>query len=263
MTGAISSPALEAYEHLAPFYDSFTSSHVSYERWLTILEGIALEHGLTGHRLLDVGCGTGKSFEPMLERGYQVTACDLSPAMVEVARRRLPPGHGGVVVADMRSLPDLGEFDLVTCIDDAINYLLEEGDLLAAFRGVARLLAPTGIYVFDTNSLATYRHAFVEQFAVEDPDVFFCWRGEGSADCAPGSVMSATVEVFARVGENQWRRRSSRHVQRHYGIETIKATLAAAGLRCLAAVGQTVGAQMHLRPDEDAHRKIVFVAGRA
>src|SRR5215210_7086056 len=108
--------ALDAYEGLAAHYDEFTSGY-DYETWLASLERLALEHGLAGRRLLDVACGTGKSFEPMARRGYSVAACDLSPAMVEQARAKAPAGTA-LCVADMRELPLLGEFDLITCLDD-------------------------------------------------------------------------------------------------------------------------------------------------
>ena len=39
--------------------------------------------------VLDVACGTGKSFLPLLERGYDVTACDISEAMLRVARTKV------------------------------------------------------------------------------------------------------------------------------------------------------------------------------
>ena len=128
-------PALSAYEGLAPFYDELTAAY-DYESWLDGLEALALEHGLAGRRLLDVACGTGKSFLPMLRRGYEVTACDLSPAMVELAREK-GGGAADVLVADMRELPVLGEFDLVTCLDDSLNYLLEGGEMASAIRGMA------------------------------------------------------------------------------------------------------------------------------
>jgi ubiquinone/menaquinone biosynthesis C-methylase UbiE len=44
--------------------------------------------GIAGHRLLDVACGTGKSFIPMLEKVWEVTACDISPKMVAIARTK-------------------------------------------------------------------------------------------------------------------------------------------------------------------------------
>src|SRR5215207_9538088 len=101
------------YDVLAPAYDVLTAGH-AHGAWLREIEHLALDHGLRGRRLLDVACGTGKSFEPLLQEGYSVTACDVSPGMVAHARRRAG-GHARVLVADMRRLPVLGAFDLVTC----------------------------------------------------------------------------------------------------------------------------------------------------
>src|SRR5215213_11332309 len=106
--------ALEAYDGLAPHYDAFTSEH-DYEGWLAVLEDLAMAHGMRGRKLLDVACGTGKSFLGMLRRGYEVVACDLSPEMVARARAKVPNGRAEVLVADMRDLPELGAFDFVTC----------------------------------------------------------------------------------------------------------------------------------------------------
>src|SRR5437763_17171650 len=80
--------ALAAYEALAPYYDAYTEDY-PHERWLADLERVAIDHGLRGRRLLDVACGTGKSTLPLVRRGYRACACDLSPAMVAIARRRL------------------------------------------------------------------------------------------------------------------------------------------------------------------------------
>jgi SAM-dependent methyltransferase len=96
-------PALAAYETLAPIYNDLNASN-DYEMWL----GRALlpklrERGLReGGRALDVGCGTGRAFGPLLRRGWRITGCDLSPAKLKVAAE-----VGGVEldlqVADMRS----------------------------------------------------------------------------------------------------------------------------------------------------------------
>src|SRR3712207_4689181 len=106
--------ALGTYETFAPFYDAFTRDY-PYDGWLGDLEGWARECGLTGRRLLDVACGTGNSFMPLLARGYEVTACDLSPSMA--ARAKAKAGdRAQVTVADMRALPWRARFDLVTCV---------------------------------------------------------------------------------------------------------------------------------------------------
>src|SRR5215210_3344825 len=118
---ALQTPAAAAYDGLAPFYDQLTHEH-DYERWTSHLEAMAATFGRGGRTLLDVACGTGKSFEPFLDRGYAVTACDVSPRMAELAAARAA-GRARVEVRDMRELPVLCSFDLVSCVDDAVNYL--------------------------------------------------------------------------------------------------------------------------------------------
>src|SRR3954447_13003998 len=153
MATQIEDPTFAAYELLAPFYDRYTHDY-DHAHWLANIEDIARGHGLTGRRLLDVGCGTGKSFMPMLARGYEVTACDVSPEMVDRALARAAGSDARVEVADLRDLPLLGRFDLVTCIDDPLNYLLTDSDLSRAFEGVARNLRPGGMFAFDLNTIS-------------------------------------------------------------------------------------------------------------
>ena len=99
------SSAQEAYEALAPVYDVLTAGY-PHDRWLEQLEEIAVEHGLRGRRLLDVACGTGASFLPMVNRGYSVTGCDIAQAMLDRARQKAPRAR--LEHADMRCLPSWG-----------------------------------------------------------------------------------------------------------------------------------------------------------
>src|SRR5436309_15213188 len=197
MATRIENPAFAAYELLAPFYDLYTHDY-EHDRWLANIEAIALGHGLTGHRLLDVGCGTGKSFMPMLARGYEVTACDISPGMVERAREAGEASGAHVIVADARELPDLGPFDIAMALDDALNYLLSDEELAMAFEGVARNLRPGGLFAFDLNTLSCYRNYFLRDMAVEVDGASFCWRGQAKpADVEPGALLRASIELFA------------------------------------------------------------------
>jgi len=42
-----------------------------------------------GHRILDIGCGTGISLEPLLDRNLNLTGLDSSPYMLDFASKRL------------------------------------------------------------------------------------------------------------------------------------------------------------------------------
>src|SRR4051812_26297018 len=146
--------ARRAYDALAPGYDDLTRGH-DHVAWTGLLEAHAIAAGLAGKRLLDVACGTGNTIVPMVERGYDVTGVDISAAMLAEAEGKLA-GSARLALADMRALPQLGEFDLVWCLGDSLNYLNSEAELAAAFAGMRRNLAADGVVVFDVNTLATF-----------------------------------------------------------------------------------------------------------
>jgi SAM-dependent methyltransferase len=250
--------ARATYDTLAPVYDGF-SADFDHETWVSRLLAVAEQQGATGKRVLDVACGTGKSFEPLLRRGYEVSACDISPAMVARARQRAGSRARKVFVADMRALPVCGRFDLITCLDDAVNYLLTVEDLRSAFRSAARLLRPGGFYLFDTNTLLTYRTAFAQDLWFTREGWNFAWHGEGSADAEPGTRATATVRAQSESGATV----VAQHVQRHHPIEVVERELRDAGFDILARLGQTTGAVLHETATELDHNKTVFVARRS
>src|SRR5687767_6382901 len=137
----------------------FVAGHRNDE-WTAMVLDAARAAGLRGNRLLDVACGTGESFMAMLSRGFEVTACDLAPAMAAIAAGKAADRGARVSVQDMRELPRLGEFDLVWCLGDSLNYLRDADELEAALIGMRRNLAPDGVIAFDVNTLATFRRVY-------------------------------------------------------------------------------------------------------
>lgn len=253
---ALSTPlALAAYEPLANHYDVLTAGY-DYEPWLAKLERLAVSCGLVGRNLLDVACGTGRSFEPLARRGYAVTACDISPEMVARARER--GNSAELFVCDMRALPAIGPYDLVTCLDDSINYLLEEADLDAAMRSFARVLAPDGLVVFDVNTRGTYRRVFGGTRVVADEGTYLVWRGHGVDGTELQLTASATVDIFATNGAG-WTRSRSDHRQRYWTDEGLRAAAESAGLEIAAVRGQRTGAVLCELCDDERDAKRIFV----
>lgn len=243
--------AKEAYDVYAPVYDEFNRNY-KYERWTGRLLSVAEEAGLGGKRLLDVACGTGLSFIVLLERGWEVTGCDISPEMLERARERAE-GRAELVEADMRELPELGEFDLIWAINDPLNYLLEVEELEAALEGIARNLAPTGIALFDLNTLVTYRTFFSEEVVVEDDGQRLIWQGQLSPEeVAPGTFAEARFEVPGQPGK------AHVHHQRHFSEEQVRGAIGTAGLECVALYGEHDG-DLTLGLDENHHTKGVYL----
>jgi SAM-dependent methyltransferase len=252
--------AEHAYEAIAPVYDDFTAHH-DYELWLGNLLPKLSDRGLSGRRLLDVGCGTGKSFLPMLERGWDVTACDISASMLELARAKAGDAVR-LTVADMRKLPAFGEFDLVWALDDAVNYLLSGEELGQALSGMRGNLAPGGLLMFDVNTLKSYRTFFAETETVERRGRRLVWRGQASPDTPPGSISEARFEVEAASGAKTGVE-THVHRQRHFPEAEVLDLLEAAGLECLDVFGHGFDAVPKQPLEELVHTKAVYIARRA
>jgi SAM-dependent methyltransferase len=252
--------AEQAYEAIAPVYDDFTMHH-DCELWLGELLPRLRRHGLTGGRLLDVGCGTGKSFLPMLERGWEVVGCDISPSMLELAAAKADDAVE-LSVADMRELPELGEFDLVWSLDDAVNYLLSGEELEQALTGMRRNLRPDGLLMFDVNTLHSYRTFFAKTETVESGGRRLVWRGLTPTDVPPGAICESRFEVEAGSGLPAARVEAHVHRQKHFPEAEVLAAMEAAGLECLDVFGHGYDAVLKQPLEELTHTKAVYIARR-
>jgi SAM-dependent methyltransferase len=121
-------------------------SHIDYPGHAETIEGIIRERDPGATSLLDVACGTGKHLAIWRDR-FQVEGVDIDPAMVAIARGRVPdvPVHDG----DFTSF-DLGRrFDAVTCLFSSIGYAHTPERLDAAIAAMAGHLSPGGVLVVE------------------------------------------------------------------------------------------------------------------
>ena len=250
--------ALRAYEAFAPAYDAFTVE-LDYEPWLVEVLPRLEEYGLSDQRLLDVGCGTGESLLPMLERGWHAVGCDISPAMIEIAREKVGE-RVQLDVADMRELPRFGVFDLVWSLNDSVNYLTDRAELRAALDGMRSNLHERGLLVFDLNTLCAYRTSFAERHVVEHAGGRLIWTGNASSEQPPGSICEATFEVEG--GHTAEQVAPHVHRQRHFPESEVLAALEDAKLRCLGVFGQDKRGVLEQPLDELRHVKALYVTRR-
>ena len=236
----------ETYEALAPSYDDFTLGYgYRFETWTATLLARAEAEGLQGNRLLDVACGTGFSFIPLLDRGWQVTGCDLSPAMIEGARAKVGD-RAELHVADMRELPDLGEFDLIWSINSAMNYLLSVEELTATLAGMRRNLASGGLVLFDLLALRTARTFFVDELPVKRDGKKFLWKGVlEPEEVVPGVIGGGRLEEEGKSNP------ADRHRMRHFGEAEVRGAIEASGLRFRHVLGEKDGELVEDFDEED------------
>lgn len=257
--------AEDAYDRYAPVYDECNAQN-DYEMWLgEVLLPELEKHGLHKGWALDVGCGTGRAFEPLLARGWQVFGCDVSSGMVAEAGRKFG-SKVPLLVADARSLPPIspaselpaGEaFDLILLLNDVVNYLTEDGDLEKVFAGVKQNLSrEQGLVVFDANTLALFREHFAPGVVEEPSSRGWEWRGLNEDNLGPifeAQLSGRGVETHV-------------HRQRHWPVEQVKDALEAVGLRSLAVLGQREEGNRVLLSDladEEGDAKVIYIAAHA
>jgi magnesium-protoporphyrin O-methyltransferase len=111
-----------------------------------------LPDDLRGTRLLDAGCGTGMLALEAAKRGAEVTAIDLSPTLVSLARDRLP-GNLKVDfrVGDMLD-PALGRFDHIVSMDSLIHY--KAADMVRALELLTDRTGSSVVFTFAPSTKA-------------------------------------------------------------------------------------------------------------
>jgi magnesium-protoporphyrin O-methyltransferase len=112
---------------------------------------------LHGARILDAGCGTGAFAMEAARRGADVVAIDLSPALVDVALRRVAQhldtfeagGHIDFRSGDFTD-PALGSFDHVVAMDSLIHYSAE--DAVRVLQGWSQRTMKSLLFTFAPSS---------------------------------------------------------------------------------------------------------------
>ena len=105
---------------------------------------VAARTPLAGSQVLDVGCGGGILSEALARAGARVTATDLAPELVKVARLHMLESGVQVeyLVQAVEALAEErpGSFDAVTCME-MLEHVPDPG---AIIKACARLLRPGG-----------------------------------------------------------------------------------------------------------------------
>ena len=128
-------------------YEAWSASYDSDVNPTRDLDAICLQRAelaLDGARVLELGAGTGKNTAWLAAQAAHVTALDLSPAMLELARARVQSGSVDFIEHDITAPwpVEAGAFDVVLA-----NLVLEHiADLGSVFAEARRVLKPAGAF---------------------------------------------------------------------------------------------------------------------
>jgi predicted TPR repeat methyltransferase len=178
--------------------------------------------------------------------------------MVEMARAKAGPDVR-LEVADMRELPVYGSFDLVCCLDDAVNYLHTQAELEQTLRGLAANMAQHALCIFDSNTMTQFRGFFAEHVELERGGRRMIWDGHADANFGPGEIAEASFS-FEPLDGGGPTAPPELHRQRHHPESEVRAAIDASGLELVALYGHHHDGVPHQPMSEDDHAKAIYIA---
>jgi len=98
-----------------------------------------------GKTVLDLGCGSGENLIPLIKRGANVIAIDISPELVDLSRRRVE-SYGLTATYAVRSAYETGLPDSSVDVVFSMS-LLHHLDLPRASAEIRRILRPGGMFI--------------------------------------------------------------------------------------------------------------------
>lgn len=192
-------------------YRDFLTPERTQREVAGLREMLALPYGA---RILDLACGWGRHSVELARAGFAVTGLDLSPTLLDEARRRAD--EAGVQVewvrCDMRNLPWSGEFDAVLSLFSSLGYFGSDADDLRVLRAAHQALRPGGALLLETMHRDQVVAAYAERDWWETEDATTVWM-EREWD----AVRGISHELL------RWRRADQRG-ERHHRIRVRSAT---------------------------------------
>jgi SAM-dependent methyltransferase len=201
-------------------------------------ELVAMLHnkGVREGLVVDLGCGSGILSEGVAAAGFDVLGIDLSPAMIALARRRVPTGRFRRGSFLDQKLPPC---TAVAAVGEVFNYLfdpaLTTARLAQALRRIHAALAPRGLLLFDVAGPGRVPGGGPRQSFREGDDWTVLVTSEEK-----DRLLTRTITTFRRSGRG-YRRTQEVHRQHLFTPAEMLAGLRAAGFRGrkLARYGDT------------------------
>ncbi|TVQ53414.1 MAG: methyltransferase domain-containing protein [Rhodobacteraceae bacterium] len=138
------------FDQHAEVFDGMLVDQLGYHAPLELREMLRLRGGWPWGRMLDLGCGTGLTGESLRDMADWIEGVDLSEGMLEIAEEK--EVYDALHVGDAAGFLDHVDatWDLITATD-VLPYI---GALEGLAAGVARRLAPGGLFAFSTETAA-------------------------------------------------------------------------------------------------------------
>lgn len=214
---------MESYKMMATVYDNLVREDIDYESIESYILSLLDRFNINTDSYLDLACGTcnvGVYMAKHFKNNYFV---DLSSDMLIEADKKLRENRikGKIVCQDMCSLNLNKKFDLITCVLDSTNYVLDDEDLKSYFQGVYNHLKDDGLFIFDINSYYKISEILGNNiYTYNSDDIFYVWENVFEDD-----IVEMNLSFFTKKPNGLYERFEEVHEERAYKEELIEKIL--------------------------------------
>jgi len=188
---------------------------------------ILRRHGIRAGRVVEVGCGSGTLARRLVDAQYSVVGFDISPAMIRLARHKVPEATFRVASLTEARMPGC---DAVVAIGEVVTYVPARNRgtglppaLRAFFSRVHEAVEPGGLFIFDFIESGAGRTFQAKSRSGGD------WVIAVHAELdTREQVLTRRIVTIRRVGR-QYRRAQETHRVRIYSRRAVAEALADAG----------------------------------
>ncbi len=129
-------------------YSTKKALEVYSQNYLRPYEKIIYEEYVEpGMKILDLGCGVGRSTVRFKEYGADVIGIDMVPLFIEAAYKKFPDIDFRVMDASELSFSD-NSFDMVCFLNQGLDYTHPMENRMKVLKEVVRVLRPGGIFIY-------------------------------------------------------------------------------------------------------------------
>ncbi|MEM7557012.1 MAG: class I SAM-dependent methyltransferase [Cyanobacteria bacterium P01_A01_bin.84] len=161
--------------------------------------------------VIDLGCGSGLWIQELLKSGYQTIGIDISEALINIARQRIPEADFRV---DSLFNAEIPPCNAVTSISECFNYLFDSENnhqkLIDLFRRIYNSLTPGGVFIFDIATPGQVNPGTTNKGFTEGENWIVLVEKEENLE-----ILTRRIITFRQVGE-YYRRDEEIHYQQLY-----------------------------------------------
>lgn len=224
-----------SYVDFAQYYDQLTAD-VDYKKLAQYYCDIFEKFNKKPEIVLDACCGTGSLAIELAASGYEVIAVDASTDMLMCAQDKAFDAEQQILFLcqKLQEMDLYGTVDAVICSLDSINHICNENELQKAFEKISLFLHPSGIFIFDVNTVYKHQNVLAGNcFIKETEDVFCAWQNDL---CEDNLTVEIQLDFFKKNGE-QYDRYYESFYERAYTETEIENFLTQAGLEIVKMYG--------------------------